>query len=523
MNLPPPGGTPKKDSIFSGITPAPAPAPLPAARPSVDADAVAALKQKIDSLEKNLVSQLEKKMGEQLKQAGPAAQPSPAPSPSAAPASSDALARKLEEMERRLADFNQVAALSASQLKNIEESKIGARREIEDLLKAVREQQKYSEMDRQIHDQLERAWTRAEELEKKLMEFYSSVLAMEAKRRDEAAAASGRTAAAVDALAARLAGLEERIAALTSGVEARVGGLSELVDEKVGGLASGLEQKVAALSAMLDQKLSALASGPAAEEMKRAGAELLSVAEQERGALKSAQADFFARLEQDRHAVKEAQEDFMARAEQDRRALLAAQDAAARETRAALGENFAAVEDFRKALRDQAAAAADKFERLEKLSRNGSAEVAAAQQELRELVAAQAAAAEEFWARLDASLRAAVTRQSDTLSKEVSDQLGKFGAVQAKALISAEFLESFRAAVSSVIVQLETFQAPLLKFLADVPAERLVSAMGVSGDILRADYQNLSAAARALDERLAVLRALRTGLEKHAGDSFGGR
>lgn len=512
MNLPPPGGVPKKDSIFSGIAPAPAPAPLPAARPPADADAMAALRQKMDSLEKNIISQLEKKLGEQAKQAAPAPQAAPARAQAQQADSSDVLTRKLEEMERRLADFNQVAALSASQLKNIEESKIGARREIEDLLKAVREQQKYSEMDRQIHDQLERAWTRAEELEKKLMEFYSSVLAMEAKRRDESAAASDKSASAVDALAARLAGLEDKISALTSGVEG-----------KVGQLASGLDQKVSALAAMLDQKLSALASGPAADEMKRAGAEFVSVAEQERAALKAAQAEFFSRLEQDRQAVKEVQEDFMARAEQDRRALLAAQDAAARETRAALSENFTAVEEFRKALREQAAAAADKFERLEKLSRGGSAEVAAAQQELRELFSSQAKAAEGFWARLDASLTASGERQASEVRKEVSDQLEKFGAAHAKALVSADFLENFRASVDAAVGQLEAFQAPLEKFLSDIPAERLSKALGVSGDILRADYHALAAAAKALDDRLAALRVLKSGLEKHAGDAFGGR
>lgn len=523
MNLPPSGGIPKKDSIFSGLAPAPAPAPLPAARPSVDADAVAALKQKIDSLEKNIVSQLEKKMGEQLKQAAPAPQPAPARAQPQQADSSDVLTRKLEEMERRLADFNQVAALSASQLKNIEESKIGARREIEDLLKAVREQQKYSEMDRQIHDQLERAWTRAEELEKKLMEFYSSVLAMEAKRRDEAAAASDKSASAVDALAARLAGLEDKISALTSGVESKVGGLSSQVEGKVGQLATGLDQKVSALAAMLDQKLSALTSGPAADEMKRASAEFFSVAEQERAALKAVQAEFFARLEQDRHAVKEVQEDFMARAEQDRRALLAAQDAAAREMRAAMSENFAAVEEFRKAMREQASAAADKFERLEKLSRSGSAEVAAAQQELRELFSSQSKAAEDFWARLDASLSASGERQAAGVKKEVSDQLEKFGAAHAKALVSADFLENFRASVDAAVGQLEAFQAPLEKFLADIPAERLAKAMGVSGDILRADYHALAAAAKSIDDRLAALRVLKSGLEKHAGDAFGGR
>ncbi|MBI5745050.1 MAG: hypothetical protein HY952_10940 [Elusimicrobia bacterium] len=210
-----PGGTPRKDSIFSSLAPAqPAPAPMPAPlpRPAADPEAINALKLKMDSLEKNIVAQLEKRLGDQSKAAAAAAPATPPPPPM-----HDLLYRKIEELERRLSDS---AAVSASQLRNIEESKISARREIEDLLKAVREQQKYSEMDRQMHEQLEKAWTRAEELEKKLMDFYSSVIAMEAKRRDDSSAASDKSAAssdkvaaAVDALAGRLERLEQRLAA----------------------------------------------------------------------------------------------------------------------------------------------------------------------------------------------------------------------------------------------------------------------------------------------------------------------
>jgi membrane-associated HD superfamily phosphohydrolase len=179
---------------------------------------MADLKRKIDAMEKNIVSQLEKKIGESFKAAAPL-QSTPPPPPPTAPRQPDMNAQfllaKIGELDKRLEEFSHNAIVSAVQMKNIEESKISARREIEDLLKVVREQQKYSEMDRQMHDQLEKAWTRAEELEKKLMDFYSSVLSMETRRREDSSASSDKAAAAIEALAARLAGIEEKLSRFT--------------------------------------------------------------------------------------------------------------------------------------------------------------------------------------------------------------------------------------------------------------------------------------------------------------------
>ncbi len=55
-----------------------------------------------------------------------------------------------------------------------------ARKEMEDLLKAIREQQRSGELDRQMRQQLEKAHTRIEELEKKLLDFSNQAL-----RRDQ--------------------------------------------------------------------------------------------------------------------------------------------------------------------------------------------------------------------------------------------------------------------------------------------------------------------------------------------------
>ena len=191
-------GGEKKESIFASLSPSTPPAHAMQGVPKQadSSESVSALKQKMESMERNIVSILEQKLAEQLKPMSPPPPPPNRP----APPEMGLLLKKIEELEKKLADSSQ---FSAVQMKNIEESKISARREIEDLLKAVREQQKYSEMDRQMHEQLEKSWGRVGELEKKLMDFYSSILAVQA----QGAQASGEHASGVAALTARVDGL----------------------------------------------------------------------------------------------------------------------------------------------------------------------------------------------------------------------------------------------------------------------------------------------------------------------------
>lgn len=198
-----------KNSLFSGIfpasDPAPAPAPVPVQQPHPPAAAdeqVAALNRKIELMERNIVGQLEKKLAEQ---------PAPQPPSTAIPA----VITKITEMESRFKEFQEKFLMGAAQMKNIEESKISARREIEELLKVVREQQKYTELDRQMHDQLQKAWTRVEELEKRMMEVYASA----ARNTPDPAAPvfsqekleSELRKAVAAGLEARLKGLEDRL------------------------------------------------------------------------------------------------------------------------------------------------------------------------------------------------------------------------------------------------------------------------------------------------------------------------
>jgi len=211
-------------SVFAGILPQEAPA-QPAAQvpqevrrgPSAD-EAISAVKTKIDAMEKTILAQIERKMEEKAAQA--AVQPPPPP-PSPVPA---LMLKKIEDLENRLKDYQERSVVSAGQLKSIEESKIGARREIEDLLKAVREQQKFSELDRQMHEQLQKSWTRVEDLEKKLMDIFTTTskpAAQEVVQPDPAAVAKV-VADAVSPLAALASSVERRLAVLSAKVEAEI-------------------------------------------------------------------------------------------------------------------------------------------------------------------------------------------------------------------------------------------------------------------------------------------------------------
>jgi hypothetical protein len=485
MSFSVPGGTPKKDSIFSSLAPAqpapmPAPAPAPLPRPAADSEAVNALKQKIDLMER--------KLAEQLKAAASAPAPQPAPPPQ-----NDLLARKMDDLERRICDFGQAAAVSASQLKNIEESKIAARREIEDLLKAVREQQKYSEMDRQMHDQLEKAWSRAEDLEKKLMDFYASVLDMETRRRTEAASASDRSVAALEALSSRMEKLEQRLSA-----------------------------------AALDQS---------AQEARKAQEELMAKTSRE-------SAELLAALAQAGAETRKAQEEFMARAARESASLLAAQEAAGREaltgfreTSASLREFFdnnfrremallnervssetsalrrevtSSLEESRKVWREQSSALADKTSSLER-----SVDAAAAAS------AGQVRALEEFAGRMEASLRAISGEYMAAVKKDGEERFSRFSAKYADALLTVTFVENFRAAVAAATDKLEAHETTLKEFLANVTPAQLGKLLGVSGELIRKNFDAMTVSAAGLKEDVTSLREIKREIERKVRDIFG--
>lgn len=243
----------KRDSVFAGIFPSnePAPQPVPAQqvhRPAAAEDQVAVLNKKIELMERSIVGQIEKKLSEQIFPP----QPLPPPPSGLAPA----VLSKITEMEDRLKDFQEKFLFGAAQMKNIEESKISARREIEELLKAVREQQKYSELDRQMHDQLEKAWVRVEEMEKRMMEVYSTAAKKPAEPPARGASPAEIAVEVVKVLEAkleeRLAPLEvmlknsavktETVTAAARGIAGRMAGLTEAVDARLAGFSAEIRK-----------------------------------------------------------------------------------------------------------------------------------------------------------------------------------------------------------------------------------------------------------------------------------------
>lgn len=238
----------KNTSVFSGLFPSgeaaqpPSPAPQPY-KPAAAEEQVAALNKKIELMERNIVGRLEKKLTEQA--------PPPMPPPPAS-ALAPAVLLKITEMESRLKDFQEKFLLGAAQTRNSEESRISGRREIEELLKVVREQQKYSELDRQMRDQLEKAWGRVEELEKRMMEVYSA-----AAKKPVEPVVPAVSPAEIAALTLKgvEAGLEERLAPLEAALKNAAAKL-----EAAPSAALGVERRVAELSAAVDARLAGFSS-----------------------------------------------------------------------------------------------------------------------------------------------------------------------------------------------------------------------------------------------------------------------
>ncbi|MCM2266936.1 MAG: hypothetical protein NDI60_04080 [Elusimicrobiales bacterium] len=240
---------PKKDSVFSGIFPSNEPAPPPQggapARPAVSEEQLGVINKKIESMERNIVGQIEKKLSEQ------------------APQGESATIARIAELEGRIRDFQEKFVIGAVQSRNIEESKISARREIEELLKVVREQQKYSELDRQMHDQLEKAWHRVEDMEKRLLEFYGTIAAKPAP--------APETRPSQDT-----AVLEERLRSLEASVSAIAGGMSSgreswaAIERRLADLASSFKLDLSGLSAETRQlQVEASVNRERSEELRK--------------------------------------------------------------------------------------------------------------------------------------------------------------------------------------------------------------------------------------------------------------
>ncbi|HOW88944.1 MAG TPA: hypothetical protein PL037_01585, partial [Elusimicrobiales bacterium] len=232
----------KKNSIFSSLGPALSPqsGAMSRSQPVQDQE-VSALRQKVETLERALAAQ-ERKLAESR------GAPPPPPPPRQPDVNAQFLLAKISELDRKLEEYARTAMLSSAQMKNVEESKISARREIEDLLKVVREQQKYSEMDRQMHDQLEKSWRRVEELEKKLMDFYGAVLSRSAEEGKKAPPLQGGEVENI---------VDSKLRSFLEKVDERFRAISEKLDSQTPAMMRKTEQRLADMVNDLDSRLTA--------------------------------------------------------------------------------------------------------------------------------------------------------------------------------------------------------------------------------------------------------------------------
>ncbi|PIU19670.1 MAG: hypothetical protein COT18_06280 [Elusimicrobia bacterium CG08_land_8_20_14_0_20_59_10] len=477
----------------------------------MDADALSALKLKIDALEKNIVAQL--KSG-----AAPGAPPQyqvPPPPPARIP-ELDMLCRKFEEMDRRLADFSQSAAISASQLRNIEESKISARREIEDLLKAVRDQQKYSELDRQMHEQLERAWTRAEELEKKLMDFYSSVLALETKRREDTSRDSDATTAAIEALTSRLASLETRLSQGTPAEELRASQEEFLrrAQEQSGAQAGALD----ALRAELNAGMEKLSASSQAGEVRASQEEFFSRLNDEwrrrAAAQEASRLEMMNGIKESSASFKEIFENYV------RKEIEVIGGKVSAETEALRRELSASTYESRKFLREQSSFAAEKTLEFERIAQANTLKAEGVVSALETAAKRQADALSDFSSRLQAEIAGMNRDFASAVRAESDARFEKFGARYADALLSATFVENFSASLSEAVGKLEGYEKMLGAFLREVDPLQLEKAGGVSGDLVRRQFGSMGSMLKTLQAECSRLREIKSGVEGKFGDIF---
>ncbi|MBI4351870.1 MAG: hypothetical protein HY550_10550 [Elusimicrobia bacterium] len=468
----------KKDSIFSGLTPAPAPAPVP--RPAAQDPEVSALKHKIEALEK--------KIAEAVK----AAVPAPPPPAAAAPPESGEqfLLARLGELDRRLEEFARSALVSSAQMKNIEESKISARREIEDLLKVVREQQKYSEMDRQIHEQLEKSWRRVEELEKKLMDFYGTMLAGQQKKEE------------IDGLLSR--DLGGKIEALAAGLELRARAVEKKVLEQDALLAAApdLKSEIRTELARTREETLSLAREQAAaapdlkseirNELARTREETLSLAREQA-------ASFRAVIEEQlKHRFELLWNSLTAELERSRGAAAGDMELLKKEFAGHLAGFQVILEGFQNAARESLAAAGEAAGSLTRNTAETAAVFKACFEKLGEALGRDGG---KFLSELEERNK----RQFEALNTKYAD-----------ALLSADALNFVGASAGASLKHLAGLEETLSALLRQADASRLDSALGVSGLLARKVFSDMEALLARLRQEAAALERIKKEAEDRA-------
>ena len=499
----------KKDSVFSGIFPSNEPAPpqeaVPHAyKPAVSEEQVAALNSKIELMESNIVGRIERKLAEQV----PLSPPPPALAP--------AVLLKITEMENRFKDFQEKFLLGAAQMKNIEESKISARREIEELLKVVREQQKYTELDRQMHDQLEKAWARVEEMDKRLMEVYAAAAKKPAEPSAPAVSAaeiSAAVLAAVDArLTERLAPLETMLKSASSKPEAAPAvSAAEIAAAVQATVDSRLTERLSPFEAMLKSASSKLEAAPAAARRVEGRVEELSADVETR--LSDFSYEIIRQLHSETFAAKERMEELLAEVRKDvlssvreavtegSGAFLRHVDAAAldgREMIDALGKLMVGHLDE---LSARGAAGALKLDVLESC-------VKAEGEKALSAVSAVRPALEKF---ICAQFEAAAAGRT----AENSAQLEKIQEAYGLSASNAAAISGVAKNISEIEERLGGVLSELKAFIRALEPINLEAVLGVSGAILRGSFKSVVGLTAGLEKEMVLLAGAKGGIEEN--------
>lgn len=493
----------KRDSVFAGIFPSnePAPQPVPVQqvhKPAVSEDLAAVLNKKIELMERNIVGQLEKRLAEQVP-------PPPPPPPLSGLA--PAVLSKMTEMENRLKDFQEKFLLGAAQLKNVEASKVSGRREIEELLKVVREQQKYSELDRQMHDQLEKAWSRVEEMEKRMMEVYAA-----AAKKPVEPPARGASPAEISAevLKAVNAGLEERLkpletllknaAAETASVSAAAKKPAELAAEVLNALDAKLEERLAPLETML--KNSAVKTAAAAAEARGIEGRVAELS----AAVDSRLACFQAEIRQlhiEAFAGKERVEEILAEVRKD--VLSSVRAGFADESGAFLRHIDAAAVDGRERLDVLGKLLISHLDELSGRSRDNALKIDAVENCVRagNEKALSAVSASQYG--LEKALRAHIDEAAARVASENAWQLEKIKEAYGLSASNTAAIAAAAKIISRIEASLGGVRAGLKAFIRTLEPVKLEAILGVSGAIIRRSLEAAGELVAGLEKETLLL------------------
>lgn len=501
----------KRDSVFSGIFPSqePAPQPVPAQqvhKPVVAEDQVAVLNRKIEQMERSIVGQLEKKLAEQVL---------PPPPPQPAPGLAPAMLSKMTEMEDRLKDFQEKFLLGAARMKNVEESRVSGRREIEELLKIVREQQKYSELDRQMHDQLEKAWVRVEEMEKRMMDVYTAA----AKKPAEPPARGASPAEiAAEVLKAVNAGLEERLklletflenaAARTEAALAAVKKPAELAAEVLNALDTRLEERLAPLETMMRSSAAKNAAATAESRGIEVRAAELSASVDSRLAAFSSE---IRQLRIDNFAAKESIEDILTGV---RKATLSSvREAFAEESGVFLRHIDAAAIDGRERLDASGKLLISHIDELAVRSRDTVMKLDVLESCIRSGNEKALSSVSTAQYGLEKALRAHIDEAAARVAAENSRQLERIREAYGLSVSNTAAISAVAKNITGIEASLGGVMAGLKSFIRALEPVNLEAVLGVSGAIIRRSLESAGELAAGLEKETVLLARAKGEIE----------